>query len=40
MTAFVIALHRVGALQPGFQASDRTKGKAKAADRRDLTATC
>lgn len=40
MTAFVFALHRVGTLQPGFQASDWTKGEANAAYHRDLTATC
>ena len=40
MTAFVFALQRVGALQPGFQASDWTIGKAKPAYLRDLTATC
>ena len=40
MTAFVFAIQRVGALQPGNQASDWTCGKAAVALRRDLTGTC
>jgi|GEM_PF-3623696 len=40
MTTFVFALHRVGAILAGYQASDWTYGKAFGADRRVLTGTC